>query len=795
MPSGSSSEVGSRSGNTFNFRSVFTPGVNGSCVSEKNVAKSTHPIFPTYVCRWMPFQNQALRAVRLVSHGSGVFSVEGPVMHIRNQKSPRRGVIVVLSVVLLVLVFGFVAVTVDLGHMAVVKTQLQAAADAAALGSAQEIPLGETTVVQSAKDLAQRNKVAGSPVTLQNSDVRLGFYNRLTHSFVETSTAANAVRVTAKAPNNKFFFAPVFGQNQFDSQAVSIGMLNPRDVVFVVDLSGSMNDDTEPYWATQALTDKFAPLGYPTVATDLMQDIYNDFSFGTYPGVLEPLGEPLGVANDDYAYAEMTKDNGPLASPLMAAAYRILETDDEPVRKQKAYSWIIDNQIARVMPNALPTPDSAVNYDYWATYLDYIIRYAVVGNPPPPEPPSGGGGGGGSSGGGGGPTPPPATGWLDRSPVSSGLARLLATGSLHNSFIRTSARWGLTSLPAPVPAAIVLPGCPRRGAYEYLWLPSPGDSDVIYSFNNPNTISFPAAWFPWDERNLIGYKSYVQFMMDWGRDRSPELDNSVNADPSAPGKTPLSLLSPWCPLHWESTAGGTFQFPPRCQPMHSVRRALIAGINLIKQRNALVSPGSGDRVAIVTFDGLDAYHEARIAIPLTDNYNNAMAACTQLEASSDIGATTSTESGLALARNHLTEKTTVNNPGNNPLGPQGRSFTTKVIVLLTDGMPNQWIMPAGAISSHIASNPGSDYYATGYDWFNSVLVQTDQFRNDQRGRLFSVGMGLGTDYDFMDRIARVAGTDINGLSSRGSGNPAEYEQQLISVLESIINRPGSKLVQ
>lgn len=44
-------------------------------------------------------------------------------------------------------------------------------------------------------------------------------------------------------------------------------------------------------------------------------------------------------------------------------------------------------------------------------------------------------------------------------------------------------------------------------------------------------------------------------------------------------------------------------------------------------------------------------------------------------------------------------------------------------------------------------------------------------------------------------VSRIGSTDINGESPRGSGNPAEYEQQLIEVLQAIINRPGSRLVE
>ena len=314
-------------------------------------------------------------------------------------------------------------------------------------------------------------------------------------------------------------------------------------------------------------------------------------------------------------------------------------------------------------------------------------------------------------------------------------------------------------------------------------------------FNNPNKASFPAAVNPAHLRNQLGYRTYVQFMMDWGRDRSPEIDNAVNANPTLTGKTPLSLLSPDCPLHSESTAGGNFLFPPRSQPMHSVRRALIAAIQLVKERNTLVSSGAADRVAIVTYDGSGKYHWTDILQPLTEDYNQAMQSCTTLQATADLAATTSTESGVAVARQHLMPKTAASNPANDPRGAQGRRFATQVIILLTDGMPNAWEMPPAEMDTYIADNTSDSFYPVGYDWFNSVLVQTHQFQDTQRGKLFGVGMGLGADYDFMDRISRIASTDLNGQSLRGSANPAEFEESLIDMLTDIIDRAGSRLVE
>lgn len=711
------------------------------------------------------------------------------------EKQTRRGVILVLAVILLVAVMAFVSLTVDVGHMAVVRTQLQGTADAAALAAAQDIPVGAETARASAKSIALLNKAAGDPVTIDDSDIELGFFDFSAKSFVADPTSANAVRVTARVTNQKHFFAPVMGTDTYDMSASAIGMLNPRDIVFVVDLSGSMNDDTEPCWATDAITAQYSATSYSTVATDLMQRVYSDFGFGTYPGAEEYLGAPLGVSADQYAYAEMTKDDGPLTDTAIAATYRIFNSDDEPTRKQKAYAWIIDNQIASVLPNALPTPDSAVNFNYWSRYLDYIMRGTYVGEEPPPDddddddytpPPSGG------------PPTPPTTGWLEHPTGTNGLAtefrfQMLMAARVYNGGLWSAASLGLTALPSPV--ANSYPGCPRRGEYKWTWLPVNYDGDRIYNFNNPNTTSFPTASAPWGWRNWIGYRTYVQFMMDWGRERSPEFDNSSNSNPNLTGKTPLSALNPDCPFRSETTAGGVYQFPPRSEPMHSVRRALIAGLQHVKEKNALVTAGGGDRVSIVTFDGRDGWHGPSIVQPLTSDFDAAMLACTTLQAASDIGATTSTESGIDLARRHLRQKTAASNPNDDPIGAQGRSFTSKVIVLVTDGMPNSWDAEQTELDDYISANSSDEFYPTGYDWFNSVLMQTQQFYRTQRGRMYGVGMGLGTDYDFMDRVARIASTDVNGQSSRGSGNPAEYEQQLVDVLKFIIDRPGSRMVE
>lgn len=712
---------------------------------------------------------------------------------VRRSLSDRRGAVLVLASLLMVVIFAFTAFTIDVGYIAITKTELQNAADAAALGSCTELANGEIAVRQTARDIGLVNVAAGAPVSIPDPDIELGVFDFSTKEFTISNLNPNAVRVRTRVLDEPFFFAPLLGENNFDAQATAIAMLNPRDIVFVVDLSGSMNDDTEPCWATPVIEAEFGPLGYPGIGATLMQAVYDDFGYGTFPGAYQHVGQPLGVAQDQYAYAELTKSAGPLTADSLSSWYRIKDGDSESTRKKKGYRWIIDNQIAVLMPAALPVPDSTVNYDYWERYLDYVIDDVWVGTPPPP--PSGGGGGGG--GGGESPPPPsPPLGSLDvdRLPLPD-LFDLRAPRVVGQVASVNSAGAAALLLGPAASIGATTPGMPRQKLdddhdVEDVWIKVPAPKDEAHEvdeFNNPNVFTFPSASTSlpdaWEFK--IGYITYVQFMMDWGRDRRPDPDDSTSANPTLGPKTPLSGLSSWCPLHNEVTAGGTFQFPPREQPMHAVRRSLIAAIQVVKERNAGLNGSVADRVGIVTYDASDAYHAPQIVVPLTANYDAAMLACTNLQAVGDIGATTATEIGLRVGRDHLR---------NTALGGAGRQFANKVLVLLTDGVPNVWESSAATVNGYIAGSSSGEYYASDYVWYNAALVQAARAKGDNV-TLYPVGMGMGTDYDFMDRMARLAGTDAGGLSPRGSGNPAEYEQTLTDIFSDIVNNPGSRLVE
>ena len=384
------------------------------------------------------------------------------------------------------------------------------------------------------------------------------------------------------------------------------------------------------------------------------------------------------------------------------AAYRILNTDSEATRRSKAYKWMIDNQIATVMPGVKPTPNSAntSSYNYWSRYLDFIMQSQQIKSTSPKGKP--------------------------------------------------------------------------RPSYP-VTLPPSQSGDQISGLGNPYTDAFPSASssVPQGFRNKIGYRTYVQFMMDFGRDKQPASGQYV----------PLSRSSPNCPWHTEETDGGTFSFPPREQPTHAARRALIAALAVIKDRNANVSDeNERDRVSIITFDRVAG---TVVAQPLTSDYDAAMLACTRLQAVADDSSSTATETGLLFGKNHIASIDE---------GGQGRRYTNKVVVFLTDGIPNLYSSSNSTISQFINAHPDGDFYASSEYELNAPLMQCTDMHL-KRWQVFPVGLGLGTNYDFMDRAARMGGTAKDDQSPRGSGNPAEYEERLRTIFQSIISNPKARLVQ
>ncbi len=168
----------------------------------------------------------------------------------------RRGAIALLAAIFLVMIFAFTAFTVDIGYIAIVDQELQSAVDSSALAAAYELKYSDDTdsVFDAAEELASLNFVNGQSLNVNAAnDVEIGYWDELTSTFIpmpgETDLSlTNAVRVNGRLNQSRgsqvnLFFAPVLGQNNVEMQTSAIAVIGrdrPRDVMLVIDRSGSM---------------------------------------------------------------------------------------------------------------------------------------------------------------------------------------------------------------------------------------------------------------------------------------------------------------------------------------------------------------------------------------------------------------------------------------------------------------------------------------------------------------------------------------------------------------------------
>src|SRR5262245_17794417 len=110
----------------------------------------------------------------------------------------RRGAVVVLSALLLVVMLGIVAFAVDIGYMLVVRTQLQAAAESAALAAAANLANSRAQLVAVGQQYAAYHTASGKAATVTPADIEVGMWDLKARTFAPGSPVANAVRVTAR---------------------------------------------------------------------------------------------------------------------------------------------------------------------------------------------------------------------------------------------------------------------------------------------------------------------------------------------------------------------------------------------------------------------------------------------------------------------------------------------------------------------------------------------------------------------------------------------------------------------
>lgn len=151
----------------------------------------------------------------------------------------RRGAVAVLAALLMIVAVGMVACAVDIGYVALVRTQLQRAADSAALAAVAELPVipgssGQTAERTRSKAGAARfagynNAGQTDNLSLLSRDIDF-FYNSNPASYNGSKSYAapffNMATVTVRCDQSAnepvaHFFAPVLGVQETAAQATA----------------------------------------------------------------------------------------------------------------------------------------------------------------------------------------------------------------------------------------------------------------------------------------------------------------------------------------------------------------------------------------------------------------------------------------------------------------------------------------------------------------------------------------------------------------------------------------------
>lgn len=163
-----------------------------------------------------------------------------------------------LIVACLPVVLAFSAFAINIAYMQLTRTELRTASDAAARAGSRTLSLTQnvTQARNSAIDAAARNNVAGVPLTIRPTEVVFGtsqLDGAGKYAFTaqaDNSTKLTGVRViadrTAGSANGAIplLFQGMFDRGTFQPSRVTVASHVDRDVVLILDRSGSMTTAT-----------------------------------------------------------------------------------------------------------------------------------------------------------------------------------------------------------------------------------------------------------------------------------------------------------------------------------------------------------------------------------------------------------------------------------------------------------------------------------------------------------------------------------------------------------------------
>ena len=196
---------------------------------------------------------------------------------IRATTTARTGTIAPLLAVVVISLFSFVALAIDLGMLNIARTHAQNAADAAALAGSRKlnnkptaVDNDETLAVTVATNVVTNSAFFTDKITDDGTSSRKDHRERAGCTITtarrgRSSSSRPPVRLRPTRANRGRpcksplpsprgpYFSRILGINSLDAQVTALAAHRPRDIAFALDFTGSMSNASTGNWGSSSL--------------------------------------------------------------------------------------------------------------------------------------------------------------------------------------------------------------------------------------------------------------------------------------------------------------------------------------------------------------------------------------------------------------------------------------------------------------------------------------------------------------------------------------------------------------
>ncbi len=170
----------------------------------------------------------------------GIAAAVGSQTGGRSQTAGPAGIALFSVAVGVIALFTLLVAVVDARSRADRQAETQAAANAAAVGAAADLPKGTAAVLRSAGQILVSQKADGLPGRFRAQAIQVGHWDAARQSFANGAGEPKAVRITVRLSNDRTLCALFLGSRaESPIEASAVAVLDTAGIAIVADASAT----------------------------------------------------------------------------------------------------------------------------------------------------------------------------------------------------------------------------------------------------------------------------------------------------------------------------------------------------------------------------------------------------------------------------------------------------------------------------------------------------------------------------------------------------------------------------